>query len=123
ELVRSAVGDHLMLGGDNMDLSLARQLEKKFTSVLDAHQFKALTAAAREAKEKLFSKSAPEKVPVTIVGRGSGVVAGTMRTELTQSDARASLVEGFFPPSKFQDDPTKAGRTGIREWGLPYVHD
>ena len=123
ELVRSAVGDHLMLGGDNMDLSLARVLEKKFSGVLDAHQFKALTAAARDAKEKLFSDSAPDKVPVTIVGRGSGVVAGTMRTELSAAEARGILVEGFFPASKYHEDPARAGRTAIREWGLPYVQD
>jgi hypothetical protein len=123
DLVRSAVGDHLMLGGDNMDLTLARFLEKKLTGVLDAHQFKALTAAARDAKEKLFSNPAIEKAPITLVGRGSGVVAGTLRTELTQSEIQSLLLDGFFPQASYLEDPSKAGRIGIREWGLPYTQD
>jgi molecular chaperone DnaK (HSP70) len=122
KLTRSAVGDHLMLGGDNMDLALARYLEKKFPGHLDAHQFKALTAAARGCKEQLFAENAPEKAPVTLVGRGSGVVGGTLRSELTRDEARVHLLDGFFPVSKLTDNPQTA-RTGIREWGLPYAHD
>jgi molecular chaperone DnaK (HSP70) len=123
ELVRSAVGDHLMLGGDNMDLTLARALEKKFSGHIDAHQFKALTAAVRDAKEKLLSEKAPEKQTVAVVGRGSSVIGGSVKTEIKRDETRQMLLEGFFPVSKLGDDPSTAGRTGIREWGLPYVHD
>ena len=122
ELNRRAVGDHLMLGGDNMDLALARELEKKLHGHLDAHQFKALTAAARDGKERLFESSEP-KVPIAVMGRGASVIGGTLRTELLQEDASRVLLEGFFPVCKLNDDPTTAGRGGIREWGLPYVHD
>jgi molecular chaperone DnaK (HSP70) len=122
-LSRSAVGDHLMLGGDNMDLALARHLEKKIGRPIDAHQFKALTAAAREAKEKLYSAKAPEKATVAVMGRGSGVIGGSIKTELTRAEAEAILVDGFVPLSQFNDAPLRSSRGGIREWGLPYVQD
>jgi actin-like ATPase involved in cell morphogenesis len=123
ELRRSAVGDHLMLGGDNMDLALSRFLEKKINGVIDAHQFKALTAAAREGKERIYSDGAPAKVPITVMGRGSSVIGGSVKTELLQSDAGAVLLDGFFPVSRLEDNPVTTGRAGIREWGLPYVND
>ncbi len=123
DLQRTAVGDHLMLGGDNMDLALARFLEKKITGTIDAHQFKALTAAARDAKERIFSQKAPEKVPLAVMGRGSSVIGGSVRTELARGEAGSVLLDGFFPESRLEDDPSTSGRAGIREWGLPYVHD
>ncbi len=121
ELTRSAVGDHLMLGGDNMDLALARMLEKK-AGTMDAHQFKSLTAASRDAKEKMLGEKAPEKTSVAIVGRGSKVIGGSVKTELLRDEVMQTLVEGFFPVSRLGDEPV-VGRSGIREWGLPYVHD
>ena len=123
DIRRSAVGDHLMLGGDNMDLALARFLEKKINGVIDAHQFKALTASARDGKERIYSQGAPEKVPIAVMGRGSSVIGGSVRTELLKGDASTVLLDGFFPVSRLEDDPVTAGRAGIREWGLPYVHD
>lgn len=124
DLKRIAVGDHLMLGGDNMDLALARHLEKKIPSPLDAHQFKALTAAARQAKEQILVDGALSPViPIAIMGRGSQVIGGSLRTELTRVDADRILLDGFFPLSEINEDPIRSGRAGIREWGLPYVHD
>lgn len=123
QLSRSAVGDHLMLGGDNMDLALARHLEKKIGAHIDAHQFKALTAAAREAKEKLFSEKSPEKVSVAVMGRGSSVIGGSVKTELTRAEADAILLDGFVPVTQLNDDPQRSTRAGLREWGLPYVQD
>ncbi len=120
---RTAVGDHLMLGGDNMDLTLARHVERSFSAPLDAHQFKALTASARAAKERLFEESPPEKVPLTVMGRGSKVIGGSLRTELTRADAASCLVDGFFPISLLEQNPVTSGRVGLREWGLPYVQD
>ncbi|HEY3322377.1 MAG TPA: Hsp70 family protein [Planctomycetota bacterium] len=122
-LRRTAVGDHLMLGGDNMDLALARHLEKKIKSPIDAHQFKALAAAARGAKERLLASGAPEKISLSIMGRGTQVIGGSVRTELLKAEAETILLDGFFPETKLHEDPATAGRSGIREWGLPYVHD
>lgn len=122
ELTRSAVGDHLMLGGDNMDLSLARMLEKKSPSVLDAHQFKSLTASSRDGKERLLSPKPPEKQTIAVVGRGAKVIGGSVKMELLRDEVVQTLVDGFFPISRLGDDPV-VGRSGIREWGLPYVQD
>ena len=122
ELTRSAVGDHLMLGGDNMDLALARMLEKKAPGPMEAHQFKALTASSREGKERLLGEKAPEKLSIAVVGRGTKVIGGSMKMELRRDEVIQTLVEGFFPASRLGDDPV-VGRSGIREWGLPYVHD
>ena len=120
---RTAVGDHLMLGGDNMDLALARHLEKKISGHIDAHQFKALTASARDGKERILLAGAPEKMSIAVMGRGSSVIGGSVKTELLQSEARAILLEGFFPVTRVDESPQTTGRSGIREWGLPYVHD
>ncbi len=122
ELTRSAVGDHLMLGGDNMDLAIARHLEKKVTGHLDAHQFKALTAGARDGKEKLLGEKAPEKLTVSVMGRGAGVIGGSVKMPLLRDEVGQILIDGFFPIAKVGDEPI-VGRSGIREWGLPYVHD
>jgi molecular chaperone DnaK (HSP70) len=122
ELTRSAVGDHLMLGGDNMDLAIARALEKKVTGHLDAHQFKALTAAARDGKEKLLSAKAPEKLSISVMGRGTSVIGGSVKMPLLREEVAQILIDGFFSVAKIGDEPV-VGRSGIREWGLPYVHD
>src|SRR6201999_2245047 len=101
---------------------IARQLEKKATGHLDAHQFKALTAAARDGKEKLLSAGAPEKLTISVMGRGSSVIGGSVKMPLTREEVNAALIDGFFPVAKVGDEPV-VGRSGIREWGLPYVHD
>src|SRR5207237_116359 len=81
--VRQAVGDHLLLGGDNMDLALARAVEAKFHAKLDAAQFGQLIQACRQAKETLLSPDPPASVPVTVMGRGRLVVGGTLSAQLT----------------------------------------
>ena len=97
---RVAVGDHLMLGGDNIDLALAHHVEKKLGGVrLDSEQWSALRSACRTAKEKLLGEEQPglERWPVTIAGRGSKLIGGSLQAELTRQEVEAIAVDGFFP--------------------------
>ena len=121
---RDAVGDHLLLGGDNMDLALAKSVEAKLPGGrLEAGQFGALLQACRAAKEALLSPTPPESVPVTVVGRGRSVVGGTVSHALTADEVKAALFDGFFPAVPFDAEPTRAARSGLQEMGLPYVAD
>jgi molecular chaperone DnaK (HSP70) len=121
--VRQAVGDHLLLGGDNMDLALARAVEPKLGAKLDAAQFGQLVQACRAAKEALLAPNPPTSVPVTVMGRGRLVVGGTLTATLTAAEVRATLFDGFFPETPADAEPRRAGRAGLHEMGLPYVHD
>jgi len=126
ELERIAVGDHILLGGDNMDLALsyalAGQLAQKGTK-LDAWQQRALTLACRGAKEQLFAATAPERVPIAVLGRGSKVIGGSIKTELRREDVEASILDGFFPACAADAKPARARRVGLQEMGLAYAHD
>lgn len=125
-LERLAVGDHLLLGGDNMDILLARTCEARLatgSTRLDATQWSQLVAAARQAKEQLLSPGAPEKVRVAIAGRGSKLVGGTLSTELTREEVRSLVVEGFFPRVESDAPVQRGGRSAIQELGLPFVQD
>src|SRR5262249_9518590 len=95
QLTRLAVGDHILLGGDNMDLTLAHHLAQGKN--LDAWQITALTYGCREAKESLFADSKLEKAPISIPSRGSALVGGTVKMELTRADLSRILVDGFMP--------------------------
>jgi molecular chaperone DnaK (HSP70) len=125
-LERIAVGDHLLVGGDNMDLALAYRVSKALAEKgirLDAWQMRGLWHSCRAAKEKLFAGSDPGEVPVTILGRGSSLIGGAIRTSLT-SDALASvIVDGFFPRCEASARPVTPARSGIRELGLSYEAD
>ena len=122
--IRDAVGDHLLLGGDNMDLALAKAVEAKLPSGrLDAAQFGALVQACRAAKEALLADHPPPTYPVTVMGRGRSVVGGTVSVNLTPDDAKATLFDGFFPAVPFDAEPTRGARAGLQEMGLPYVSD
>jgi molecular chaperone DnaK (HSP70) len=121
--VRQAVGDHLLLGGDNMDLALARAVEAKLPAKLDAAQFGQLVQACRAAKEALLAPDPPASVPVTVMGRGRLVVGGTLTATLTPAEVRSILFDGFFPEAPADAEPQRAGRAGLAEMGLPYVHD
>jgi hypothetical protein len=123
-LTRLAVGDHILLGGDNVDLALAHLVRGRLEQEgrkLDSWQFAALTYAARQAKEhpELQSKG---KVPLAIPGRGSGLVGGTIRTELSFAELRAT-VEGFFPEVPVTAAPAAQRRLGLTTLGLPYAQD
>ncbi|MFL5441313.1 MAG: Hsp70 family protein [Myxococcales bacterium] len=123
-LERLAVGDHILLGGDNIDLALAHLVRTRLEGEgrkLDAWQFTALTHACRQAKEhpEMQSKG---KVSLAIPGRGSGLVGGTVRTELSVTELR-SVVEGFFPDVPIDAAPAQQRRLGLTTLGLPYAQD
>ncbi|HHF2924159.1 TPA: Hsp70 family protein [Vibrio alginolyticus] len=123
-LDRIGVGEHLMLGGDNLDLALAHLAESCF------NQSKKLTAASltkliqqtRKAKENLLSASAPEEVKITMLGSGSKLLGGTKSIGLSKQEVHQIALDGFFPLSDFSEVPDKR-RSAVVEFGLPYVAD
>jgi molecular chaperone DnaK (HSP70) len=123
-LRRVAVGDHLLLGGDNMDIALARSVEARLSAKLGAGQWGALVQACRVAKERLLSSDAPEELSVAIPGTGSRLVGGALSASLRREEARALLLDGFLPEVARDAVPTRAARaTGLAELGLPYAAD
>jgi Hsp70 protein len=126
ELVRVAVGDHILLGGDNMDLAVAHVVRAKLQASgreLDRWQMSSLTHACRAAKERLLAEGGPETVPIVIPGRGSQLLGGAIRTELTREEAQRTVVEGFFPAVPLAARPAARPRTGLTQIGLPYASD
>ncbi|HKW99459.1 MAG TPA: Hsp70 family protein [Bryobacteraceae bacterium] len=126
-LERMAVGEHILLGGDNIDLALARlvadQLAQKGTRI-DSFQLLALWHNCRVAKEKLLEPGARAKEqPVTILGKGTGLVGGTIKAALRREDLDRVLSEGFFPEIKSSEMPQRQRRMGLQEIGLPYAAD
>jgi molecular chaperone DnaK (HSP70) len=122
-LARLAVGDHILLGGDNIDLALAHLLGQKIGKPLDDWQMQQLTFAARGAKEKLFETPALESCPLAIVGRGSSLIGSTLKTELTRAELLSLVLEGFFPLCAINEAPQAASRQGLQQQGLPYASD
>ncbi len=125
-LERIAVGDHILLGGDNMDLALAAIAGKQITDAgktLDAMQQRALVHACRSAKEKLLGEKPPKSVPISILGRGSKLIGGTIKADVTRKQAEELLVDGFFPTVGADAKAERRRAVGLREMGLPYAHD
>jgi hypothetical protein len=125
-LRRVAVGDHILLGGDNMDLALARVLQQRLEasgSRIDTWQLHGLWHQCRIAKEKLFESSKTQNVPITLLGKGTKLIGGTITTELAREDLDRVLVEGFFPKVASGDLPVRQRRVGFQELGLPYAAD
>ncbi|SIO59487.1 Hsp70 protein [Singulisphaera sp. GP187] len=123
---RVAVGDHLMLGGDNIDLALAHRVEKKLGGIkLDAEQWSALRHACRTAKEKLLGDGdlPVERWPVTIAGRGSKIIGGSIQSELTRGETLEIVRDGFFPKVARGEEPDRVTKLGLQEFGLPFVSD
>ena len=126
ELHRIAVGDHILLGGDNMDLLLSHRLREKLErdgKELDRWQMGALTHACRAAKEKLLTELGVDVVPVVVPGRGSDLLGSALRSELTRADVEALLIEGFFPIVESSARPATRARGGLTQLGLPYAAD
>ena len=121
QLTRMAVGDHILLGGDNMDLTLAHNLARD--RKLDAWQFASLTYGCRQAKESLFADPKLKKVPISVVSRGSALVGGTLKFELTREDLTRILIDGFMPHVGVTELPQAARRTGLTQVALPYAQD
>ena len=125
-LERVAVGDHILLGGDNIDLALARILEAELAekkTKVDRLQFQALWQQARIAKEHLLAADAKtDKWPITILGKGSSLIGGTIKTQLKREQIETLLLDGFFPEAQAGDMPQRR-RAGLVETGLPYAAD
>ena len=125
-LERVAVGDHILLGGDNMDLALAHQTAARLAEQgkkLDTLQQRALVHACRRAKEQLLASDAPAKVPVSLLGRGSKLLGGAVRVDLERDAIRGLLIDGFFPEVESDAVAQKRRAGGLREMGLPYAAD
>ncbi len=126
ELTRVAVGDHILLGGDNMDLALAHTVATRLAAdgrKLDAWQFNALTFACRQAKEHLFAHADETVAPLVIPGRGSALIGGTIKAELHRDELTRVLTDGFFPEVAVAELPQTARRTGLAQMALPYAQD
>ena len=121
---RVAVGDHLLLGGDNLDLALAHVVEQKLANGgrLDPRQWSMLIPACRHAKEILLAANAPETYTVVLSGAGSRLIGGAMQTELTRDEVLKLFIEGFLPTVGLHERPQKR-QSGFQEFGLPYAAD
>jgi molecular chaperone DnaK (HSP70) len=126
ELKRVAVGEHILLGGDNMDLALAYAVQQRLAASgtkLDTWQMRGLSQTCRAAKETLLQPDAPQSQPLVILGRGSSVIGGTIRAELHYEELERTLVDGFFPRCAPHEMPKTGRRVGFQEMGLPYAAD
>ncbi len=121
---RVAIGEHLLLGGDNLDLALATLVEERFGSRLSLAQRLALRRQCTAAKERLLSDTTLDRVPLTILGSGRSVVGGTQTADVTRTDVLRLLEEGFLPITARDEHPRRDRRPGaLRELGLPYETD
>jgi hypothetical protein len=125
-LRRIAVGDHLLVGGDNMDLALAHFVAGKFAekgTKLDPWQSVSLWHACRAAKETLLPEEGPKKHPVSVLGRGSKLIGGTVTVDVERQAAADLLLEGFFPLAPLSAKPARRRQSGFQEIGLPFESD
>jgi hypothetical protein len=125
-LERVAIGDHILLGGDNMDLALARVAQQRLEA--DGHQIQtwqllALWHQCRAAKETLFANSAQEAHPITVLGKGTRLIGGSIRTELRRDDLDRIVLDGFVPLAEPDEMPARRRAAGLQELGLPYAAD
>nr|WP_315428538.1 Hsp70 family protein [uncultured Albidiferax sp.] len=126
QLHRVAVGEHILLGGDNMDLALAHGVARQLAAdgkSLDAWQLRALTYACRLAKEKLLSDADVQSVPLVIPSRGARLIGGSINAELRREALTATILEGFFPQVDSSARPISRARAGLTQLGLPYAQD
>ncbi|MDQ7821850.1 MAG: Hsp70 family protein [Candidatus Eremiobacteraeota bacterium] len=125
-LERIAVGDHILLGGDNMDLALAMAVSNRLRedgTKLDSWQLKALCQSARTAKENMLRDMKMKKHQLVVPGRGSKLIGGSVKADLTRDELETVLIEGFFPQVASDDHPERGTRIGLTELGLPYEAD
>lgn len=125
QLERIAVGDHILLGGDNMDLALAYTVKAELEAAgkrIDDWQLRGLTHGCRQAKERLLAGEV-EAVPLTVPSRGSKLIGKSLRAELRADQVQRVLLDGFFPEVEVTDEPASAGRGALTALGLPYARD
>ncbi|CDY75363.1 DnaK-related protein [Caballeronia glathei] len=126
EVHRVAVGEHILLGGDNMDLALAHVVARKLAAggtQPDPWQLRALTYACRSAKETLLTDASLDAAPLVVPSRGSKLIGGSLRTELTRAELTQTILEGFFPQVEGSARPVSRARAGLTQLGLPYAQD
>ena len=123
EFTRTAVGKHLLLGGDNLDLTFTWLVESKLGVQLSLRQRSGLRRQCAAAKERLLADPNLQKVEITLLGAGSGLVGGTLKTEITREEALELTLEGFLPFCELAEKPKEEKRSLFRELGLPYVSD
>lgn len=131
-LKRLAVSDHLLLGGDNIDLTLASEIEQKLTrgkKKLTGRQWGQLLVQARDLKERILGGEESlntidptSKYSITLAGSGAGMFASTLSTSIEAAELQRCILEGFFPLCSAHDRPETA-TTEHKEWGLPYACD
>src|SRR5262249_44520903 len=125
-LRRIAVGDHLMLGGDNMDAALAHRIEQRLAlggKRLGIREWNPLLQSSRVAKESLLGADAPEQYHFSIATEGSGLLKGSRSIELTKTEAEQVVLDGFFPMVGPDEVPQRRDRMALQEVGLPYAQD
>ncbi|WED20553.1 Hsp70 family protein [Vibrio sp. JC009] len=125
-LNRVAVGEHILLGGDNMDLALAYRIKMKMAQEgkdLQPWQIQAITQACRDAKEVLLDDADVQSVPIVIPSRGSKLLGSTLKTDLTKEEVQQTLVDGFFPQVQVSEHPMQSTRSALTQMGLPYAQD
>ena len=126
ELERISVGEHILLGGDNMDLALAYTLQAKLDAEgrsIDSWQFLALVHAASKAKIALFDDDSLTEAPIAVPSRGSSLLLRTVSTKLDRASVEQVILDGFFAKTTISDLPQEARRVGLQEFGLPYAAD
>lgn len=123
DFTRTAVGKHLLLGGDNLDLTLGWLVEAKLGKTLTVRQRTGLRRQCAAAKERLLSEPDLKKVDITVLGGGSSLVSGTLKTEITRDEVLELALDGFLPGCELSDRPKDEDKSVFRELGLPYVSD
>src|SRR5579871_5636858 len=123
DFTRTAVGKHLLLGGDNLDLTLAWLVEAKLGKSLSIRQRSGLRRQCASAKERLLSEEGLKSVEITVLGGGSSLVGGTLKTEITREEVLELALDGFLPMCERGDKPKQEDKSVFRELGLPYVAD
>ena len=123
QIKRIAVGDHLLLGGDNIDLALAHHIASRLaTDELSPVQWNFLVARCRDLKERCLTDSSGDSFPVSIPGRGSSLLSGALSSKISRAEVESIVLDGFFPECNANDQPARA-QAGLREWALPYASD
>jgi molecular chaperone DnaK (HSP70) len=123
EFTRTAVGKHLLLGGDNLDLTLAWLVEAKLGTQLSIRQRSGLRRQCAAAKERILADPNLKSVEITVLGGGSSLVGGTLKTEILREEALELTLDGFLPFCSLDEKPSEEKRSLFRELGLPYVSD
>ncbi len=123
DFTRTAVGQHLLLGGDNLDLTLAWLVEAKLGKTLSIRQRSGLRRQCAAAKERLLADPTLASAEITVLGGGSSLVGGTLKTEILREEVLELALDGFLPMCELADRPKEEERSPFRELGLPYVSD